>query len=86
MPPTSGNEGRPGRSAEVPPAPLGPSEVTGSAVLAPPVPRGDVVPKSEKDPVKPSSKVNTRPMTPAKPIETPKPGAPIEAPPRPRED
>src|SRR5580698_5958460 len=56
-----------------PPAPLGPSEVTGSAILAPPVPRGDASVKSEKEPAKASTKSNARPMAPAKPIETPKP-------------
>jgi uncharacterized protein (TIGR00159 family) len=59
------------------------AETTGSVLLAPPSPRGtDLSAPLEKEP----SKHNTRPMSPAKPIETPKPGTPGEAPPRPRED
>jgi uncharacterized protein (TIGR00159 family) len=70
VPPPAPGEGRGARPIEVPAAPFGPSEITGSAILAPPVPRGEA--KVEKD-NSPVSKSNTRPMAPAKPIETPKP-------------
>jgi diadenylate cyclase len=89
--PPAGAEPR-SRPPEAPPAPLGPSEVTGSAVitgsniLAPPVPRGEASAKPEKEPVKSGPKPNARPMTPAKPIETPKPVAAPSNPTRPTED
>jgi hypothetical protein len=60
----------------------GPPEGSGSVVLAPPVPRGEASPKSEKEPAKPAS----RPMAPASPIETPKPVPAPDSLPRPRED
>jgi uncharacterized protein (TIGR00159 family) len=87
LPPVGAGEPRSGRSAETPPAPLGPSEVTGSAVLAPPVPRGDsAAPQSDKEPAKAASKPHARPMAAAKPIETPKPISVPPPPPRPTED
>ncbi|HEX4448209.1 MAG TPA: diadenylate cyclase CdaA [Polyangiaceae bacterium] len=88
VPPPAPGEGRGIRPSDVPPAPLGPSEVTGSAVLAPPVPRGEASTMTEKEPPKSSSKANTRPMSPAKPIETPtpKPAVVPGAPTRPTED
>ena len=67
-------------------APLGPSEVSGSAILAPPVPRGDAVPQSEKETAKAAGKPNARPMAAAKPIETPKPISAPPTPTRPTED
>jgi diadenylate cyclase len=85
LPPGPPGEPRSTRAVE-PPAPLGPSEVTGSAILAPPVPRGDASVKSEKEPAKASVKSNARPMAPAKPIETPKPVSAPGTPTRPTED
>jgi diadenylate cyclase len=76
-------EGRVARGPDAPTAPPSPLEGSGSIVLAPPVPRGDNVPKSEKEA---PPKSNARPMAPAKPIETPKPGATPETPARPTED
>jgi uncharacterized protein (TIGR00159 family) len=81
QPPPS--EGRPSREVTPAPPPSAGAETTGSVLLAPPSSRANAkVPPLEREP----SKHNTRPMSPAKPIETPKPGAPAEAPPRPRED
>lgn len=80
------------RPPEPPPAPVGPSEISGSAVitgstlLAPPVPRGESSVRSERESVKPSAKPAARPMTAAKPIETPKPVSAPPNPPRPTED
>jgi uncharacterized protein (TIGR00159 family) len=71
VPPPSQGEPRSTRGAELPQASFGATaETTGSAMLPPPVPRGEV--KAEKD-APPVSKAITRPMAPAKPIETPKP-------------
>jgi diadenylate cyclase len=72
-------EGRP--RVEVTRSPGG-AEGSGSVTLAPPVPRGEVAAKSEKEPPKPSA----RPMAPASPIETPKPAPAPDSLPRPRED
>jgi diadenylate cyclase len=80
VPPPSGGEPRSSRPVEPPPAPLGPSEATGSAILAPPVPRGEASPKTEKEAAKTAPKPNARPMAPAKPIETPKPVSTIVTP------
>jgi diadenylate cyclase len=76
--PGSAGEGRP--RVEVMRLPGGP-EGSGSLTL-PPVPRGEVAQKSEREPAKPAS----RPMAPASPIETPKPVPAPETLPRPRED
>ena len=62
------------------------AQFTSSAILAPPVPRGDASVKSEKEPAKASVKSNARPMAPAKPIETPKPVSAPGTPTRPTED
>jgi diadenylate cyclase len=86
VPQGGASEPRSGRSTEPPPPPLGPSEVTGSSVLAPPVPRGDASVKSEKEPAKAAAKPNARPMASAKPIETPKPVSTPGSPSRPTED
>ena len=77
---------RSARPAEVLPALLvGPSEVTGSAILAAPGARSEA--KAETDARPPPSKSNTRPMAPARPIETPKPVTAAPATPtRPTED
>jgi hypothetical protein len=82
-PPSSG-EARSLREAPAPTsAPAAAAETTGSVMLGPPSPRAsDLAPPLEKE----ASKHNARPMSPAKPIETPKPGTPAQAPPRPRED
>jgi diadenylate cyclase len=85
VPPPSGGEPRVSRVPEAPAAPHGPSETTGSNVLAPPVPRGEPMAKGEKE-AKPSSKPAARPMTPAKPIETPKPVVAPTTPTRPTEE
>jgi len=55
---------------------------SGSVTLAPPVPRGEVAAKSEKE----AGKAASRPMSPASPIETPKPAPSPDSVPRPRED
>ena len=60
--------------------------ITGSTLLAPPVPRGESSVRSERESVKPSAKPAARPMTAAKPIETPKPVSAPPNPPRPTED
>jgi diadenylate cyclase len=88
VPPGGAAEPRSTRSSETPPPPVGPSEVTGSAILAPPVPRGEpaVAPQIEKEPPKAVAKPNARPMTAAKPIETPKPMSVPPTPTRPTED
>ncbi|HEX3772332.1 MAG TPA: diadenylate cyclase CdaA [Polyangiaceae bacterium] len=71
VPPSSQAEPRSTRAAEPAPAPPGATaETTGSAILAPPVPRGEAKPEKDAPAV---SKAITRPMAPAKPIETPKP-------------
>ncbi|MCL2449802.1 MAG: diadenylate cyclase CdaA [Polyangiaceae bacterium] len=76
--PAAPGEGRPSREmTPVPPPPLAGAETTGSVLLAPPA-----RPPLEREP----SRHNARPMSPAKPLETPKPGTPVEAPPRPREE
>jgi diadenylate cyclase len=77
--PGSGSEGRP--RVEVMRA-SAPPEGSGSVILAPPVPRGEASPKSEKELAKPGS----RPMAPASPIETPKPVPAPDTVTRPRED
>jgi len=80
-PPGTSGEGR--RSSVVPPA-LVSREGTGSHPIAPPPSaRGDVAPKSE---AKETSQLHSRPMAPAKPIETPQPVPVADARPRPRED
>ncbi len=86
VPPAGAAEPRSGRASETPPAPLGPSEVTGSAILAPPVPRAEAAAKSEKESSKPAAKPNARPMVAAKPIETPKPVSAPPTPTRPTEE
>jgi diadenylate cyclase len=86
VPQSGAGEPRSGRPTDPPPAPLGPSEVTVSSILAPPVPRGDPSAKAEKEPVKAAAKPNARPMAPAKPIETPKPVSAPGTPTRPTED
>jgi uncharacterized protein (TIGR00159 family) len=58
------------------------AETTGSVLLGPPSPRVEVPVPLEKEP----SKHNARPMSAAKPIETPSPGSAPQAPPRPREE
>jgi hypothetical protein len=69
-PPSQAPEPRSARAAEPAPVSLGATaETTGSAILPPPVPRGEA--KAENAP--PVSKAITSPMAPAKPIETPKP-------------
>jgi diadenylate cyclase len=72
VPPASGPEPRSSRAEPPPPAVSvgATAETTGSAILPPAVPRGEA--KGEKD-APPVSKAITRPMAPAKPIETPKP-------------
>ena len=57
------------------------AETTASHILQPPAPRGEpTAPKSESSEA--SSSRITRPMAPAKPIETPNPGLSTEPPPR----
>jgi uncharacterized protein (TIGR00159 family) len=82
-----GSEGRPrldvapsGTSASS--GASGVAEGSASVVLAPPAPRGEAPDKAEKEPAKHA----TRPMTPATPIETPKPAPLPEGTSRPRED
>jgi diadenylate cyclase len=76
-------ESRSSRPPELPAAAT--AEGTGSLVLAPPAPRGDA-PRSDR-PEKPEpSRHAVRPMSPARPIETPKPAAAPDLPPRSQED
>jgi len=79
-------DGRSSRAGDLPTAPPSALEGSGSTVLAPPVPRGETPPKSEKDTAKAAPKSNARPMSPAKPIETPKPASTPETPTPPTED
>ncbi|HEY3822525.1 MAG TPA: diadenylate cyclase CdaA [Polyangiaceae bacterium] len=58
-------------------------EGTASHSMPPPPPRGEAPPKSEKDPGAP---LITRPMAPAKPIETPRASQTPDGPDGPRED
>jgi diadenylate cyclase len=81
--PQSGTSGEMKRVSEAPP-PSTVREATGSHVIAPVAPLGEAAPpKSEP---KESSQLHTRPMAPAKPIETPKAGTAPEVPSRPREE
>ena len=66
-----------------PPSSVEARETTGSHLLPPPVPRGESPPKPE---AKDTTPLNTRPMAPAKPIETPISSATPETPPRSREE
>jgi diadenylate cyclase len=74
------------RISEAPPAPLG-REATGSHVI--PIPpsaaRGELPPPKSETKEAPQQ-LHTRPMAPAKPIETPKPVATPDTPTRPREE
>jgi len=75
------------RSSRPPEPPMSATaEGTGSVMLAPPTPRGES-PRSERgsDMGEPSRHA-VRPMAPARPIETPKPAASPDLPPRSRED
>jgi diadenylate cyclase len=81
--PPLGAAGEAKRVSEAPPPPTA-REGTGSPLVPPPVSRGEgAAPKSE---AKESSPLHTRPMAPAKPIETPGPAPATEAPNRPREE
>jgi uncharacterized protein (TIGR00159 family) len=83
--PALGLSGEGKRISEMPPAPLA-REATGSHVI--PIPpsgaRGEGAPPRSE--TKEAPQLHTRPMTPAKPIETPKPAPTPDAPTRPRED
>ena len=80
-PPMTSGEGR--RSSVAPP-PSPAREATGSHhIVPPPSARGDGPPKSE---AKETSQLHSRPMAPAKPIETPQPLPVADAGTRPRED
>jgi diadenylate cyclase len=83
--PPLGLSGEGKRVSDVPPAPLG-REATGSHVI--PIPpsaaRGEGAPPRSE--TKESPQLHTRPMAPAKPIETPKPVPSPDAPTRPREE
>ena len=70
------------RTSDAPPPP--PREATGSHVIPPPAARGES-PSSKSEP-KEGSQLITRPMQPAKPIETPQPVPAPEGPTRPREE
>jgi uncharacterized protein (TIGR00159 family) len=61
------------------------AEGTGSVLLPPPTPRSDA-PRAERSEKPEASRHAVRPMVPARPIETPKPVAAPELPPRSRED
>jgi uncharacterized protein (TIGR00159 family) len=85
VPPSGPGETRAPRVVDVSPSPPAVSEGSGSIVLSPPVPRGEPPAKAAPDAAK-STASKARPMTPAKPIETPKPGSLPERPTGPTED
>jgi diadenylate cyclase len=81
-PPGAAGESR--RVSEAPPAPLA-REGTGSHLIPPPTPRGEGGPPMSET-KEAASPLHTRPMAPAKPIETPTPMPAPAAPTRPREE
>jgi diadenylate cyclase len=81
--PSGSSDGRPAREVTPAPPPSAGPETAGSVLLPPPSTR---TAEHNASVEREASMHNARPMSPAKPIETPKPGAPIEAPPRPREE
>jgi diadenylate cyclase len=86
VPPPGPGDVRAQRAVDVSPAPPPVGEGSGSVVLSPPVPRGgEGAAKGEKEAAKPPAS-KARPMAPAKPIETPKPGPAPETPTGPTED
>jgi len=85
-PPAEGRASRPpeSRPPELPPA-SATAEGTGSVLLPPPTPRAES-PRSDRPDKGEPSRHAVRPMAPARPIDTPKPAALPDLPPRSQED